>query len=159
MQTGHPIPLRWTAPEVVSQRVWSTSTDVYSFGIFVSEIYSFGELPFTDLDDNAVVQMLAIEHGPIIERLDLGPPGLLPWPIRDVIGKCISRLAGDRPSFASLVEETRPEHWMEYFASQPQAITAEAMRNDADYDSYQYFNSSNVGTYSVACAVATETAL
>ena len=40
------LPLRWSAPEVVTQKVFSIKSDVWSFGIVLFEIASRGQRPF-----------------------------------------------------------------------------------------------------------------
>jgi serine/threonine protein kinase len=40
------VPLRWTAPESLSSRRFSTQSDIWSFGIFCSEVFNDGaEVP------------------------------------------------------------------------------------------------------------------
>lgn len=41
-KTGYPLPLRWTAPETIVNHIWTASTDVYSYGVVISEVYSYG---------------------------------------------------------------------------------------------------------------------
>ena len=43
--------MRWTAPEVIKFRMFSTASDVWSFGILLWEIMSFGEKPYEDWDN------------------------------------------------------------------------------------------------------------
>ena len=38
--------MRWTAPEAIKFRTYSTSSDVWSFGILLWEIMSFAEKPY-----------------------------------------------------------------------------------------------------------------
>ena len=40
-QTGRPLPIRWTAPEVLTDRAWTTLSDMYSFGVLIFEIFSW----------------------------------------------------------------------------------------------------------------------
>jgi serine/threonine protein kinase len=37
-------PLRWTAPEAIQSRGFSTASDVWAFGIFCGEVFDDGEL-------------------------------------------------------------------------------------------------------------------
>ena len=37
-------PLRWTAPETIKARGFSTASDVWAFGIFCGEVFDDGEL-------------------------------------------------------------------------------------------------------------------
>ena len=42
------IPIKWTAPEVLFYKKYSTSSDVWSYGMLMYEIWSLGHKPFGD---------------------------------------------------------------------------------------------------------------
>jgi len=43
------VPFRYTAPEALTiNKHWSPACDVFSFGIFLWELFSFGKIPFED---------------------------------------------------------------------------------------------------------------
>lgn len=42
----HNIPYRWTAPEALSQGLYSIKSDVWPFGILLHEIFSRGQMPY-----------------------------------------------------------------------------------------------------------------
>ena len=46
---GAKIPIKWTAPEAVNYRKYSTASDVWSFGCLVYEIWSMGCKPFMEM--------------------------------------------------------------------------------------------------------------
>ena len=48
VQKGGKIPVRWTAPEALQHRKFSSASDVWSFGILVWEIMSFSDRPYWD---------------------------------------------------------------------------------------------------------------
>ncbi len=50
------IPLRWLPSEAVFEDDFSTKTDVWSFGVLMWEVFSFGELPYADLTDDKVLE-------------------------------------------------------------------------------------------------------
>eukprot|EP00041_Stephanoeca_diplocostata_P026580 m.718937 g.718937 ORF g.718937 m.718937 type:complete len:771 (+) comp22997_c1_seq34:676-2988(+) len=52
---GGKIPIRWTAPEAMAQKKYTTSSDVWSYGILLWEIMSGGERPYADMDNLKVV--------------------------------------------------------------------------------------------------------
>ena len=45
---GGKIPVRWTAPEALQHRKFSAASDVWSYGILLWEIMSFGDRPYWD---------------------------------------------------------------------------------------------------------------
>lgn len=50
------IPLRWLPSEAVFEDDFSTKTDVWSFGVLMWEVFSFGELPYAELTDDKVLE-------------------------------------------------------------------------------------------------------
>lgn len=50
------IPLRWLPSEAVFDDDFSTKTDVWSFGVLMWEVFSFGELPYAELTDDKVLE-------------------------------------------------------------------------------------------------------
>ena len=45
---GGKIPVKWTAPEALEHKKYSTATDVWSYGCVLYEIWSLGYKPFFD---------------------------------------------------------------------------------------------------------------
>jgi len=45
------VPVRWMAPESIERRIFSTESDVFSFGIVLWEIYTFGKTPYYGFDN------------------------------------------------------------------------------------------------------------
>ena len=46
--------IRWTAPEVLFYKKYSTSSDVWSYGMLMYEIWSLGHKPFGDVQPRLV---------------------------------------------------------------------------------------------------------
>lgn len=51
---GCKIPIRWTAPEAFQNRKFSSASDVWSFGILMWEVMSYGERPYWDMSNQEV---------------------------------------------------------------------------------------------------------
>ena len=51
---GEKIPIRWTAPEAIIYRKFTSASDVWSFGIVMWEVMSFGEIPYWGMSNREV---------------------------------------------------------------------------------------------------------
>ena len=49
-----PIPVRWMAPETLTHDVSTLSSDRWSFGIVMWEVYTFGERPYAGMQNKEV---------------------------------------------------------------------------------------------------------
>uniref|UniRef100_A0A1I7VVI0 Tyrosine-protein kinase n=1 Tax=Loa loa TaxID=7209 RepID=A0A1I7VVI0_LOALO len=56
------VPVRWLSPETLKYGCFSSKTDVWSFGITVWEIYSGGQEPYTEIQDNKELRRGVIEQ-------------------------------------------------------------------------------------------------
>ncbi|XP_074970314.1 ephrin type-B receptor 2 isoform X2 [Phalacrocorax aristotelis] len=69
---GGKIPIRWTAPEAIQYRKFTSASDVWSYGIVMWEVMSYGERPYWDMTNQDIC------HPESWERGQLAPPGRMP---------------------------------------------------------------------------------
>ena len=55
LSRGGKIPVKWTAPEALSYRKYSTASDVWSFGVVMYEIWAVGIKPYHGMANVEVV--------------------------------------------------------------------------------------------------------
>lgn len=53
-EQGGKIPIRWTAPEAIAFRKFTSASDVWSYGIVMWEVVSYGERPYWDMSNQDV---------------------------------------------------------------------------------------------------------
>lgn len=51
---GGKIPIRWTAPEAIQYRKFSSASDAWSYGIVMWEVMSYGERPYWEMSNQDV---------------------------------------------------------------------------------------------------------
>lgn len=64
-QQGGKIPIRWTAPEAIAHRIFTSASDIWSFGIVMWEVLSYGDKPYGDMTNQEVrgSREMLIEQG------------------------------------------------------------------------------------------------
>ncbi|VDO90542.1 unnamed protein product [Schistosoma mattheei] len=65
------LPIRWMSPEAVQFGVFSVHSDIWSYGIVLYEIITFGVFPYDGLGDVEVVERVKRKDFSIIEFLPL----------------------------------------------------------------------------------------
>ncbi|XP_065056009.1 tyrosine-protein kinase HTK16-like [Rhopilema esculentum] len=88
-------PVKWYAPESINYGTFSHKSDVWSYGVTLWEMYTFGELPYGDMAGAQVIAFL--ERG---ERLS--KPMDCPEKIYQIMLSCWNAEPVNRPSFKNL---------------------------------------------------------
>ncbi|XP_064846859.1 ephrin type-A receptor 7 isoform X4 [Oncorhynchus masou masou] len=94
--TGGKIPVRWTAMEAIQYRKFTSASDVWSYGIVMWEVMSYGERPYWDMSNQDVIK--AIEEGYRLPAPMDCPPGL-----HQLMLDCWQKDRADRPKFDQIV--------------------------------------------------------
>ncbi|XP_030622042.1 tyrosine-protein kinase ITK/TSK [Chanos chanos] len=95
---GSKFPVKWSAPEVIRYCRFSSKSDVWSFGVFMWEVYSEGRLPYENRTNGEVVEALTA-------GMRLLKPRLSPQTVYQLMEWCWKEKPEDRPSFALLLHE------------------------------------------------------
>ncbi|XP_073531820.1 ephrin type-A receptor 7 isoform X3 [Phyllobates terribilis] len=94
--TGGKIPVRWTAPEAIQYRKFTSASDAWSYGIVMWEVMSYGERPYWDMSNQDVIK--AIEEG-----YRLPSPMDCPSGLHQLMLDCWQKERGERPKFEQIV--------------------------------------------------------
>uniref|UniRef100_A0A0R3RY40 non-specific protein-tyrosine kinase n=1 Tax=Elaeophora elaphi TaxID=1147741 RepID=A0A0R3RY40_9BILA len=117
MSTQKKVPFAWCPPESLRYRQFSHASDVWSFGVTLWELFSYGEEPW-----------IGLRGAEILTKLEAGER--LPKPQRcsdelyDFISTCWSLEANLRPKF-SVLKGIIPEVLSEYFFEDEVAVSSQ----------------------------------
>ncbi|XP_051979735.1 megakaryocyte-associated tyrosine-protein kinase-like [Xyrauchen texanus] len=96
------LPVKWTAPEALKNKKFSTHSDVWSYGVLLWEIFSYGRQPYPKMSVSEVR-----------ERVDQGyrmePPDECPPDIYIIMISCWNTEPKKRPSFHKLRDRLEKE--------------------------------------------------
>ncbi|XP_026943747.1 tyrosine-protein kinase Blk isoform X2 [Sagmatias obliquidens] len=95
-QEGAKFPIKWTAPEAIHFGVFTIKADVWSFGILLMEIITYGRVPYPGMSNPEVIGNLG--RGYRMPRPDSCPPELY----SSVIAECWRSRPEERPTFEFL---------------------------------------------------------
>jgi len=90
-------PLKWMAPEALIQRIYSTKSDVWSYGVTLVEILTSGQDPYPGIDP--------VEAATAVMQEGLCPtiPGHCPIKLGQLLHDCFSRNPDPRPEFKDII--------------------------------------------------------
>ncbi|XP_013873013.1 ephrin type-A receptor 4a [Austrofundulus limnaeus] len=93
---GGKIPIRWTAPEAIAYRKFSSASDVWSYGVVMWEVMSYGERPYWNLTNRDVIK--SVEEG-----YRLPAPMGCPAALHTLMLDCWQKDRNERPRFCQIV--------------------------------------------------------
>ncbi|GMR36686.1 hypothetical protein PMAYCL1PPCAC_06881 [Pristionchus mayeri] len=106
---GGKIPVRWTAPEAITHRKFTAASDVWSFGVVMWEVCSFGERPYWEWTNQKVISE-------IMAGYRLPAPMETPLALHRIMLRCWQLERHDRPTFAQL------QSTLERLSAQPELV-------------------------------------
>ncbi|XP_014771292.1 tyrosine-protein kinase STK [Octopus bimaculoides] len=96
-QQGSKFPVKWTAPEAIMKSVFTTKSDVWSFGILMMEILTYGGVPYPGMSNAETIQ--ALQKGYRMKA----PPNC-PSSLNSLLQGCWRQKAEMRPTFEYLCD-------------------------------------------------------
>ena len=102
---GAKFPIKWTAPEAALYNRFSIKSDIWSFGILISELITHGRIPYPGMTNGEV--LAKVEQG-----YRMPPPPGCPDPLYQIMLDCWKSDADERPTFEYL-----KFHLEDYFVS------------------------------------------
>ncbi|XP_026177795.1 ephrin type-B receptor 4b isoform X2 [Mastacembelus armatus] len=93
---GGKIPIRWTAPEAIAYRKFTSASDTWSYGIVMWEVMSYGERPYWDMSNQDVINAIEQDYR-------LPPPPECPASLHALMLDCWQKERGNRPRFSEVV--------------------------------------------------------
>uniref|UniRef100_A0A4W4DWG1 Tyrosine-protein kinase n=2 Tax=Electrophorus TaxID=8004 RepID=A0A4W4DWG1_ELEEL len=89
---GAKFPIKWTAPEAINYGSFTIKSDMWSFGILLSELITYGKIPYTGLSNAEV--MARLQRGYRMPR----PPNC-PQSLYSIMTSCWKAKPEERPTF------------------------------------------------------------
>ncbi|XP_036103648.1 tyrosine-protein kinase FRK [Molossus molossus] len=89
------LPVKWTAPEAIRANKFSIKSDVWSFGILLYEIITYGKIPYSGMTGAQVIQMLS-------QNYRLPQPSNCPQQFYNIMLECWNAEPKERPKFETL---------------------------------------------------------
>uniref|UniRef100_A0A674MIP8 Platelet-derived growth factor receptor alpha n=1 Tax=Takifugu rubripes TaxID=31033 RepID=A0A674MIP8_TAKRU len=139
------LPVKWMAPESIFDNLYTTLSDVWSYGILLWEIFSLGGTPYPGMIVDSSF------YNKIKSGYRMSKPEHAPQDVYDMMMKCWNSEPEKRPSFlglsdtiASLLPSSYKRHYErvnhEFLKSDHPAVTRVCVDNDDAYIGITYKN-------------------
>ncbi|XP_069742917.1 tyrosine-protein kinase FRK [Narcine bancroftii] len=92
---GARFPVKWTAPEAIHLNKFSIKSDVWSFGILLYEIITYGKIPYAGMSNSQVIEELG-------KGYRMSCPEACPPPLYEIMLECWKDKSYERPTFETL---------------------------------------------------------
>ncbi|XP_042339142.1 platelet-derived growth factor receptor alpha isoform X2 [Plectropomus leopardus] len=139
------LPVKWMAPESIFDNMYTTLSDVWSYGILLWEIFSLGGTPYPGMVVDSSF------YNKIKSGYRMSKPEHAPSDVYEMMMKCWNSEPEKRPSFlglsetvSSLLPSSYKRHYErvnhEFLKSDHPAVTRVCMENDDAYIGITYKN-------------------
>uniref|UniRef100_A0A8L8L3P3 non-specific protein-tyrosine kinase n=1 Tax=Heligmosomoides polygyrus TaxID=6339 RepID=A0A8L8L3P3_HELPZ len=122
--TSLKLPIAWCAPECINFLKFTSASDVWSFGVTLWEMFSYGEMPWNGKTGAEILNLIDQQ------RQHLSRPTACPEDMYSLMEECWNYVAGKRPTFAQIMTQF-PERL-------PQTVRAVCDCRDAATDHLQF---------------------
>ncbi|XP_075691721.1 tyrosine-protein kinase BTK [Rhinoderma darwinii] len=92
---GSKFPVRWSPPEVLLYSKFSSKSDVWSFGVLMWEVFTYGKMPYERFSNSDIADQ-------IIKGVRLYRPQLATEKVYSAMLSCWEEKADERPTFRNL---------------------------------------------------------
>lgn len=89
------IAYKWSAPEAIFFREFTTKSDVWSYGIFLMELFTYGMMPYPGIRNDEVIRR--VRDGYRMEK-----PDIVPDDVYNIMQMCWKEKPKERISFSEL---------------------------------------------------------
>ncbi|ESO82631.1 hypothetical protein LOTGIDRAFT_109151 [Lottia gigantea] len=91
------LPVRWMSPESLWDGIFTAKSDVWSYGVLIYEIITFGSFPYQGLSNNQVLEYVKTGNKLVM-------PNGCPGPVYDFLNWCLSFDMKARPDIHQICE-------------------------------------------------------
>ncbi|XP_057305893.1 fibroblast growth factor receptor 2-like isoform X2 [Hydractinia symbiolongicarpus] len=130
------LPVKWLAIEALFDRIYTTQSDVWAFGVLLWEIFTLGGSPYPGIPVERLFDLLKSGF-----RMD--KPQVCPSEIYEIMVKCWYENPSNRPSFTdllqeleSLLEELTSQEYIQVLAPSVSSLTCSS-DDDDESDDYE----------------------
>ncbi|XP_072371029.1 tyrosine-protein kinase Srms-like isoform X2 [Scyliorhinus torazame] len=114
VRAGTKIPVKWTAPEAANYQRYSVKSDVWSFGILLYEMVTYGEEPYKGMTNKEVMDR-------VNDGYRMPCPENCSQDIYGIMLRCWNESEESRPPFSALLDELNSLYTAYYYKNQDQA--------------------------------------
>ncbi|XP_068222552.1 uncharacterized protein [Palaemon carinicauda] len=117
------MPVRWMSPEALEDGLFTSMSDMWSYGVLLYEVITFGSFPFQGMSNNEVVEH--VRRGNTVTL----PDGVKPQ-LERLLRSCWCKIPSERPTFNEMMEHLTM--WPRLITPCLEVPSAAVQMNDTD---------------------------